>query len=59
MPTFKYTGKNQEAKTVTGKIAAESKEAVIEELRKRKLTITSLVELKGAAAGGKKSAFRG
>lgn len=50
MATFKYTAKNAESRTVTGKISAESQEAVIEELRKRKLTIISVVSVKDSAA---------
>jgi type IV pilus assembly protein PilC len=49
MATFKYTAQNAESRTITGKISAESQEAVIEELRKRKLTIISIVSVKGAA----------
>ncbi len=48
MPTFKYLAKNQDAKTVTGKISADDKNAVIEELRKRNLTIVKLDEIKQA-----------
>ena len=51
MPTFKYTAKNEQSQSVAGKIAADSKEAVIEELRKRKLTIVTIVEMKEAVAG--------
>lgn len=50
MATFKYTAKNAESRTVTGKISADSQEAVIEELRKRKLTIISIANVKDAAA---------
>jgi type IV pilus assembly protein PilC len=46
MPTFRYTGKSEDAKTLTGKIAADNRAAVIEELRKRKLTIISIDEVK-------------
>jgi len=49
MATFKYTAKDSNSRTVTGKISAESQEAVIAELRKRKLTIISVVSIKGAA----------
>ncbi len=59
MATFKYTAKNNEAKTIIGKIAAESKSAVVEELRKRNLIIISVEELKGASAkGGEGSLFK-
>ncbi len=47
MLTFKYTAKDQNAKTVSGKINAESQSLVIEELRKRNLTVISVVEVKG------------
>ncbi len=56
MPTFKYIAKNRESRTVTGKISTDNKANVIEELRKRKLTIISVVEVKDAAA--KKSSFQ-
>ena len=46
MPTFKYSAKNAESKTVAGKIVADDKTAVIEELRKRKLTIIAIKETK-------------
>ncbi|MCA9401609.1 MAG: type II secretion system F family protein, partial [Candidatus Omnitrophica bacterium] len=52
MPTFKYTAKNLESKNVTGKISADNKNSVIEELRKRKLTIISLEEVKDKAVSG-------
>ncbi|MBF0479436.1 MAG: type II secretion system F family protein [Candidatus Omnitrophica bacterium] len=47
MPTFKYVAKDAESKSLTGKIAADDKNAVVEELRKRKLTIISVTEMKG------------
>lgn len=50
MPTFKYTAKNQESKDINGKITADNKNAVIEELRKRKLTIISVTEVKETLA---------
>ena len=56
MPTFKYIAKNRESRTITGKISADNKTNVIEELRKRKLTIISVVEVKETAA--KKSSFQ-
>lgn len=46
MPTFRYVAKNKDSRTVGGKIAAESKTAVIEELRRRQLVIVSLDEIK-------------
>lgn len=60
MATFKYVAKNQESRSVTGKIAADNKAAVIEELRKRNLIIISINEVKdavkkkGSSFGGKK-----
>ena len=56
MTTFKYVAKNQESRSVSGKISADSKEAVIEELRKRRLTIISLTAVK--EAGAKSKAFQ-
>lgn len=56
MATFKYVAKNQESKSVTGKIAADNKVAVIEELRKRKLIIISINEVKDTV-NKKKSSF--
>ncbi|MCA9407048.1 MAG: type II secretion system F family protein, partial [Candidatus Omnitrophica bacterium] len=52
----KYTAKNFESKTVAGKISADSKASVIEELRKRKLTIVAIDEIKENVAK-KKSSF--
>ena len=49
MLTFKYVAKDQNAHTVTGKITADNQLVVVEELRKRKLTIISVVQLKKAA----------
>jgi type IV pilus assembly protein PilC len=46
LPTFKYTAKNPNSQNVAGKIQADNKNAVIEELRKRKLTIVTIVETK-------------
>ncbi len=51
MQTFKYVAKDQNAHTVTGKISADNQAIVVEELRKRKLTIISIVQVKEAAAG--------
>jgi type IV pilus assembly protein PilC len=56
MSTFKYIAKTSEARNISGKIAADSKTAVIEELRKRKLTIISVDEVKEAAQA--KSTFQ-
>ncbi len=56
MNTFKYVAKNKDLKNVTGKISAETKEAVIEELRKRGFTIISIEQSKQSSSG--KSAFQ-
>ena len=56
MPTFRYVAKNKDSRTVGGKIAAESKTAVIEELRRRQLVIVSLDEVKEVSL--KQAAFR-
>ena len=42
MPTFKYVAKDQSSRNVMGKIVADQQSAVIEELRKRNLTIISV-----------------
>jgi len=47
MPTFKYIAKNQDARNITGKMVADDQAKVIEELRKRKLTIISILQMKG------------
>ena len=44
MPTFRYTAKDQDARTITGKIVADTQDLVIEELRKRRLIITKIAE---------------
>lgn len=49
MSTFKYVAKNKDSRTVAGKIAADSKAAVIEELRKRQFVIISIDEVKEAS----------
>ena len=59
MATFSYSAKDANANTVTGKIIAEDQTAVVEELRKRKLVIISIKEVKessfsGMSFGGKK-----
>ncbi len=46
MLTFKYVAKDQNAHTVTGKMSADSQAVVIDELRKRKLTIISIEQTK-------------
>lgn len=59
MATFRYVAKDQNAKTLNGKIVAESQAAVVDELRKRKLIIISVAEAKESSFkmmsfGGKK-----
>lgn len=56
MNTFKYVAKNKDLKNVTGKISAETKETVVDELRKRGLTIISVEQVKDSSSG--KSAFQ-
>ncbi len=46
MPTFRYATKDQDARTITGKIVANDVNMVIEELRRRRLTIISIEEEK-------------
>jgi len=46
MATFKYSAKNSEGKDLSGRITADDKAAVIAELRKRKVTIISVSEIK-------------
>jgi len=50
MSTFKYVAKNKDSRTVAGKIAADNKTAVIEELRKREFVIISIDEIKETVA---------
>ncbi len=57
MGTFKYVAKNQESKSISGKISADDKNAVISELRKRNLIIISINEVKETAK--KKSTIKG
>jgi len=47
MATFKYVARDENARNITGKIVADTQQEVIEELRKRKLTIVSVTETKG------------
>lgn len=49
MPTFRYAAKDQDARTLTGKIEANDVNMVIEELRKRRLIIISITEEKKSA----------
>lgn len=46
MPTFKYVAKDQNARNVVGKMAADDQAAVVEELRHRNLTIISVSPIK-------------
>ncbi|MCB9757176.1 MAG: type II secretion system F family protein [Candidatus Omnitrophica bacterium] len=57
MPTFKYVSKDWDSKSVVGKIVADDEGKVIEELRKRNLTIISIDLVKESAA--RKAAFGG
>ena len=50
MPTYKYTARDQEGKSVVGRISAENESVIVSELRKRNLIIVSVEEEKGAAA---------
>ncbi|MBU4334364.1 MAG: type II secretion system F family protein, partial [Candidatus Omnitrophica bacterium] len=52
MATFKYVAKNAESGNVSGKISADNKESVIEALRKKKLVIISVAEIKDSKAPG-------
>ena len=49
MATFKYSARNQQSQIISGKISAESKTAVIEELRKRDLITVKIDEVKDAS----------
>ena len=51
MPTFKYVAKDQAAHNVVGKVSAENQNAVIDELRKRNLTIISVTQVKESGLG--------
>jgi len=46
MITFKYVARDANARTITGKISAETQLSVLEELRKRKLTVISINPIK-------------
>lgn len=46
MATFKYITKDINARTIEGKISAENQTSVLEELRKRKLTVISISPIK-------------
>jgi len=61
MATYKYTARDQDGKSVTGRISAESESVIVAELRKRSLIILSIAEEKESAfkkaskpQGGKK-----
>ncbi len=49
MPTYKYTARDQEGKTVAGKISADTEAMVVIELRNRNLMIVEINEEKGSA----------
>jgi len=49
MATFKYVAKDQNSRSVSGKIIAENEAAVIAELRKRKLAIIDVAPAKGTS----------
>jgi len=46
MPKYKYVAKDENASTITGKVAADNEDAVIKELRKRNLIVISVEEAK-------------
>jgi len=46
MITFKYVAKDTNARTITGKISADTQASVLEELRKRKLIVISISPMK-------------
>lgn len=50
MSTYKYVAKDSTSRNVVGKIVAEQESAVVEELRRRNLTIISIQQLKEASA---------
>lgn len=58
MATFKYVAKTADSKTIAGKIVADNRNLVVEELRKRKLTPVSLEEIKDSSVASK-STFKG
>ena len=49
MPTYKYVARDQEGKSVTGRISAENEPAIVAELRKRNLMILSVSQEKESA----------
>ena len=46
MPTYKYTARDQEGKSVSGRISADNESVIVAELRKRSLSILSIAEEK-------------
>ncbi len=46
MPTYKYIAKDENAATISGKVVAEDQDSVIQELRKRNLTVVNVEETK-------------
>ncbi len=46
MPTYKYTARDQEGKSVDGRISADNEAMIVAELRKRDLIILSIAEEK-------------
>jgi type IV pilus assembly protein PilC len=48
MPTYKYTARDQEGKSVSGMVSAENESVIVTELRKRNLIILSISEEKGS-----------
>ncbi|MFH0753324.1 MAG: type II secretion system F family protein [Candidatus Omnitrophota bacterium] len=58
MPTFRYSAKDQDARTLNGKIEAADVNMVIEELRKRRLIIISIDEEKPSSFFAKSSGPR-
>ena len=49
MPTYKYDAKDQEGKSVSGRISADSESVIVAELRKRNLIILNISEEKESA----------
>ncbi len=59
MSTFKYTARDQDGRTITGKISADNEALIVAELRKRDLVIVAIQEEKSSglkAAGPQKKA---
>jgi len=52
MALFKYSAVDQDSHKISGKMIADNQAAVIEELRKRKLVITSVAEVKKGSFEG-------